>query len=1074
MATELSMNGKKKIETIQKEFSVKFPYLTLIFLDKERIILDVAKTLAEVRQSKGEDVSIVASLKVNTLEKKFLTNYGLIVEVAYQKDGLVVMTDPDEQKTLNELNSWCEANGCNKIDYKKNKEIAFSEVFIDKAIAENNAHEDGFDIDFNELNIGDQIWMDSNLDVSNFSNGDPIFEAKSPDEWIKANKDKKPAFCHYKFDSINQANYSKYYNWYAVTDKRGLAPNGWEIPTIESFDQLFKAFDTKTKLESGEDFSTWDGIISPALKSTEIWEYEEPTNDDPDATGTNTSGFNMLGLGFVDNVGIFQLFMEQTYLWVYNSINENEHKSVIFDMSYTGILLGMKTDINNGCQIRCIKQKEKKHEKNDLKLKVEFNKDFYECVEAIDLLKNYKDELIGYDIVIEYEDIVVDLIMNADLELEDGEIVEGQIQGISNERIKIEIFINENIYDDLLNLLQQSLVILTKISDISLIATDWDLDMNFYELDSTFITNDGECINIDDFNNVTEGDIDTDIVENGFIVGTPPIVFFNKKTSKEKNTSNSAEKNDNNKEIIESEMDPVLRIVKNKLLEYNTEIIAIPNFYKKSISFKLPFISNDDMSVLTISEYQGNYQMQFQCFDSSLVKELLAYKPDVIKKYASGVSKDDLCKNEGELLSAVVDFICLLSRKNLDYGDGTKIHYVGYNKYSKEINGVGQFQVFTGKEADVFSIYDNQEIGTQKWMTRNLQTSFFKNGELIKEAKTEAQWLLAAENQTPAWCYYNNDPANGSKYGYLYNWYAINDPSGLAPKGWEIPNQQDYLTFLENLKSRNSGVDFNLTPAGYRLQDSTFNLINQVGFWWTKDEKDENARFASFAIDKPELIFGDGLKSLGLSVICIAESPISQGLKELIDEGIAINLYRNPGMYKDDIYYSESDLHSNIKTYGSMFLDHLFAIPFKSYNKEVVDKVFKFLDKQIIVDYKDSMFRASMHHPAIGIYNSKTNELLGIGIGRKNRIFINSTDKTINDQNYNIFSKFDHSNVISTIVNLLTIAADSQISIMEAIDDGDSESEAEYSDSLDEAIENLLIAYPNLSNSIGDLSPGDF
>jgi hypothetical protein len=71
-----------------------------------------------------------------------------------------------------------------------------------------------------------------------------------------------------------------------------------------------------------------------------------------------------------------------------------------------------------------------------------------------------------------------------------------------------------------------------------------------------------------------------------------------------------------------------------------------------------------------------------------------------------------------------------------------------------------------------------------------------------------------------------------------------------------------------------------------------------------------------------------------------------------------------------------------------MFLDHLFAIPFKSYNKEVVDKVFKFLDKQIIVDYKDSMFRASMHHPVIGIYNSKTNELLGIGIGRKNRIFI--------------------------------------------------------------------------------------
>ena len=884
MATELSMNGKKKIETIQKEFSVKFPYLTLILLDKERNILDVSKTLAEVRQSKGDDVSIVASLKVNTLEKKFLTNYGLIVEVAYQKDGQVVMTEPDEQKTLNELNSWCEANGCNKIDYKKNKEIVFSEDFIDKAIAEHNANEDGFDLVFNEIKIGDKIWMDTNLNVSNFSNGDPIFEAKSSADWIKANAEKTPAFCYYNFDEKNKNNYARYYNWYAVIDKRGLAPNGWEIPTIESFDQLFKSIDAKTKLSSGDDFSTWDGLISPALKSTEIWEYEEPTNNDPDAAGTNTSGFNMLGLGFIDNVGIFQLFMEQTYLWVNNPENDNENKSVIFDMSYTGILLGMQTDINNGCQIRCIK-------------------------------KNIQ-----------------------------------------------------------------------------------------------------ELLNID----------------------------------------------------------PVLEIVKNKLLEYNNEIIVNPYLSPNSLSFKLPFISSDESSNLIISKTAENYQLQFQCFDKNLIEQLIFFKPDVIKKYESGVQKDDLCKNEGELLSSVVDFICLLNRKSLDFGDGTQIYYVGYNKYSKSINGVGQFQVFKGKEANIFSNYDNYEIETQKWMTRNLQTSFFRNGEVIKEAKTDKEWLLAAENKTPAWCYYNNDPANASKYGYLYNWYAINDPRGLAPKGWEIPKQQDYLTFLENLKSRNSGVDFNLTPAGYRLQDSKFNLINQVGFWWTKDEKDENARFASFSIDKPELIFGDGLKTLGLSVICIAESNISQGLQELIDAGIAINLYRNPGMYNDDIYYSESDLKSNISEFGNMFLDHLFAIPFKSYNKEVVDKVFKFLDKQIIVDYKDSMFRASMHHPVIGIYNSKTNELLGIGIGRKNRIFINSTDKTINDQNYKSFSKFDYSNVIFTIVNLLTIAADAQISLMEAIDDGDSESEADYSESLDDAINNLLIAYPNLPNSISDLSPGDF
>lgn len=118
MATGLSMNGKKKLETIQKEFSAKFPYLTLVFLDAKKENIDGSKTLSEVRKSKGEDVSIIASQKVNSLEKNFLKNYGLIVEVAFQKDGELVITQPEETRTLNELNKWCELNGCSKVNNK--------------------------------------------------------------------------------------------------------------------------------------------------------------------------------------------------------------------------------------------------------------------------------------------------------------------------------------------------------------------------------------------------------------------------------------------------------------------------------------------------------------------------------------------------------------------------------------------------------------------------------------------------------------------------------------------------------------------------------------------------------------------------------------------------------------------------------------------------------------------------------------------------------------------------------------------------------------------------------------------
>ncbi len=698
MATGLSMNGKKKLETIQKEFTAKFPYLKLVFLDETKSVIDGSKTLAEVRKSKGEDVSIMASQKVNSLEKNFLKNYGLIVEVAYQLGSELVLTTSDENRTLNELNGWCAANGCNKIDYKKtktdpseindlastgssvddnesdNETILFSDDFIDQALAEHNAHEDGFDVDFNE-----------------------------------------------------------------------------------------------------------------------------------------------------------------------------------------------------------------------------------------------------------------------------------------------------------------------------------------------------------------------------------------------------------------SEIDPVLEIVKDKLVEYNNDIVVNPYINSNSISFQLPFVSNDDKSQLILSLDQGKYQMKFQCYDENLVKELVSFKPDLIKKYDSGVKKADLCENEGELFSAVVDFICLLSRKNMDLGDGTLIHYIGYNKYSKEINGVGQFQVTGDEEASIFFIYDHYEIDSQKWMTRNLQTSFFRNGELINQARTEAEWLWATENKVPAWCYYNNDPANGTKYGYLYNWYAINDPRGLAPKGWVIPSQKDYLKFLDNLKSRDSGVNYNLVPAGYRLDKSTFNFIDKIGFWWTSDEVDEDARFATLAGDRPELSFGTGLKTLGLSVICIGESLISKGLQELIDEGIAVNFYRNPKML-DTLYYfiNEDQIKENVNKYGSMFLDHLFAIPFKSDTKEVVDKVFKFLDKQLTVDYKSLMFKPGMYHPAIGIYNAASNELLGLGIGRKNRIFFESTVNSINDQNYQSFSKFDYCQVINTTSWLLERAADAQIGIIDAIEEGDSESEEDNSKELEEVMNDLLIAYPYLPSSIADLSPGDF
>jgi len=82
-------------------------------------------------------------------------------------------------------------------------------------------------------------------------------------------------------------------------------------------------------------------------------------------------------------------------------------------------------------------------------------------------------------------------------------------------------------------------------------------------------------------------------------------------------------------------------------------------------------------------------------------------------------------------------------------------------------------------------------IGKQEWLAENLNVNIFRNGDIIPEAKIWEEWEKAGKKRKPIWCYYRNDPAN-SEYGYLYNWYAVNDSRGLAPESWRVPTDSDW------------------------------------------------------------------------------------------------------------------------------------------------------------------------------------------------------------------------------------------------------------------------------------------
>jgi uncharacterized protein (TIGR02145 family) len=82
-------------------------------------------------------------------------------------------------------------------------------------------------------------------------------------------------------------------------------------------------------------------------------------------------------------------------------------------------------------------------------------------------------------------------------------------------------------------------------------------------------------------------------------------------------------------------------------------------------------------------------------------------------------------------------------------------------------------------------------ICNQVWMLKNLVVTTYRDGTPIPEVTDPTEWDLLT---TGAWCYYNNDPANGTVYGKLYNWYAVTDPRGLPPNGWHIPTDEEWVT----------------------------------------------------------------------------------------------------------------------------------------------------------------------------------------------------------------------------------------------------------------------------------------
>jgi len=187
--------------------------------------------------------------------------------------------------------------------------------------------------------------------------------------------------------------------------------------------------------------------------------------------------------------------------------------------------------------------------------------------------------------------------------------------------------------------------------------------------------------------------------------------------------------------------------------------------------------------------------------------------------------------------------------------------------------------------------FNSIKIGTVEWMVSNLNVDKFRNGDPIPQVKTTEEWVKAGENRQPAWCYYNNEPANGKKYGKLYNQYAVNDPRGLSPKGWHIANRDEweelckskggrtnvakFLKSSSGWKSNGSGnneLGFNALPAGIRGKGGVFrSMLEETLFWSATDYSHTNwIKIISYS-NNGLYDFNGGWPTCGFSVRCIKD-----------------------------------------------------------------------------------------------------------------------------------------------------------------------------------------------------------
>jgi len=771
---------------------------------------------------------------------------------------------------------------------------------------------------YNTVTIGRQVWMKENLDVSHYRNGDPIPQVQDSTVWGYLTTG---AWCYYQNNTANGTVYGKLYNWYAVNDPRGLAPEGWHVPSDSEWITLTDYLGGP--LEAG-------GRIKEA--GTTHWLS-------PNSGADNSTGFTGLPGGFRRYDGVFLGNGDLGGWWSSTKLDT----LYVLDFFLTFNLRDVTTSSDfrlHGYSVRCINNTINNQSKLHLYSVTPSHVTKSTAISGGNITDAGSSPIIVRGVCWN---------KSGNPTVSDNKTNDGSGAGIFTSNIT-GLDSNTSYY--------------VRAYAINSTDTAFGNQLTFSTVQNQeFITIGTQTWMTTNLNVSTYGNGDTipqvkDSVVwqtlttgawcyygnnsgNGTVYGklynwyamndprrlapvgwhVPSDLEWTKLTDylggllvaggKMKETGTSHWVTPNTGADNASGFLGLPGGTRNRQ-PYNFASIGYTASWWSDTTFPgdIYFSSARSLSYSSSNVIVGGVidNSRSNGYSVRCIKDTILNQPSLLTIPLSSITKisavsgGNVFDNGGS--SIVARGVCWNKSGNPTVSDNKTNDGSGLGSFKSNILGLDSNTTYYMRSYAVNNTntaYGNQfifttegnlesvTIGTQTWKLKNLDMVTYRNGDTIPEVQDSATW---ASLTTGAWCYYQNNSAYGPIYGKLYNWYAVNDPRGLAPSGWHIPSDAEWITLtnfigttLTGGKMKEAGTNhwlspnisadnssgFTALPGGFRV--GAFKYIYTQGSWWSSsiDSNTEGAWIRTLGSNYATIYRDPYYKYSGLSVRCVRD-----------------------------------------------------------------------------------------------------------------------------------------------------------------------------------------------------------